>query len=135
MNNGIMKPSGQAKVGLLPKGIGIKSQLNSTESLSNNNGLEAQTVNSGLVNIPAPPAGMGEKKFSLVPFAKAKSSSQYSSASEATSLTQIPVINRTGGKNPMELIHETPDEKDASGKELQAKLGANAPIIQNKQAP
>ena len=76
---------------------------------------------------------MGEKKFSLVPFAKAKSSSVYSSASEATSLTQIPVMNKPGGKNRMELIHEDDEGKDASGKDLQAKLGINAaPLAPNK---
>ena len=56
---------------------------------------------------------MKEKKFSLVPFAKAKSSSVYSSASEATSQTQVPVVKNK--QNRMELIHETPDEvKDAT---------------------
>ena len=74
----------------------------------------------GLLAKPVKP--VGQKKFSLVPFAKAKSSSVYSSASEATSLTQVPNIQTT--KDRMDLIQETPEDiKDASGKDLQAALG------------
>lgn len=107
-NNDLMKPSNLVK-GDPPKGIGVKSQLTSHDSVSSGAIVQSQ----GLLHKPIENNPVKEKKFSLVPFAKAKSSSVYSSASEVTSLTQVPVI-----KNPqrrMELIHETPDEaKDAT---------------------
>lgn len=71
---------------------------------------------------------VAEKKFSLVPFAKANSSSNYSDYSEATSLTQMP-INR---RDRMELIHETPEDiKDASGKDLSAAMGTLTTVTKN----
>ena len=88
------------------------------DSLSNGND-SAIKSNNGL--LAKPPNPVGEKKFSLVPFAKANSSSGYSSHSEATSLTQMPINNR----DRMERIQETPEDvKDASGKDLRAALGA-----------
>ena len=111
-NNAIMKPSNLGP----PKILGVKSQLNSIDSISNGLGAHLQYTTAGLLSKPGEINNpvVGEKKFSLVPFAKAKSSSVYSSASEATSLTQIPAIQ--ANRNRMELIHETPEEvKGASG--------------------
>ena len=79
--NVIMKPPSNLGKSELPKGVGVKSQLNSNDSVSSGAIIQSQ----GLLNNPINP--VKEKKFSLVPFAKAQSSSVYSSASEATSLT------------------------------------------------
>ena len=112
MNHAMVKAQG-------PKGIGLKSQLNSIDTLSSQD-----ARNGNLLMKPKDDAVKG-KKFSLVPFAKDKS--QYSSSKNS----QQSISERNNGVKPesdepitpMAQIQEVPvtDEgvNNITGKDLQ----------------
>ena len=98
------------------KGVGVKSQLNSIDTLSSHDA----TGGNLLTKPKADP--VGGKKFSLVPFAKEQSqSSQKHSYKSSTSERAASQSNRNE-EQPMEQIAEVPvhaeGAKDGTGKDL-----------------